>query len=79
MSKVDENKLRAFTDDQTYPTSKENLRASAASKNLDEEVMSLVNEIPDKTYSSSDEVIHAIREFEEEFQNTVWRTKGPNM
>jgi hypothetical protein len=78
MSKVDETKLRTFAEDQTYPTSKESLCASAASHNLDEEVMSLVNEIPDKTYTSSDEVIHAIREFEEEFQTTVWRTKGPN-
>jgi hypothetical protein len=72
------NKLRSFTEDQTYPATKESLRSSAKSHGLDEEVLNLINEIPDKPYASPDDVIHAIREIESEFQTGVWRTTGPN-
>ncbi len=78
MSKIDMNKLRSFTEVQNYPTSKESLRSSAKNQGLDEEVINLINEIPDTSYSSQDEVIHAIREIETEFQTGVWRTPGPN-
>jgi hypothetical protein len=78
MSKIDMEKLRTFTEDQTYPTNKERLRTSAANHGLDEEVINLINEIPDAQYSTQEDVIHAIREIESEYQTGVWRTTGPN-
>jgi prolyl oligopeptidase PreP (S9A serine peptidase family) len=74
MSKIDMTKLRSFTESQNYPTTKTQLRASAEQQKLDEELANLVNEIPDAQYNTQDDVIHAVREVEAQFQTGVWRT-----
>jgi hemin uptake protein HemP len=74
MSKIDMTKLRSFTEAQHYPTHKAQVQSNAESQQLDEELVSLIKEIPDTQYNSQDEVIHAIREVESQFQTGVWRT-----
>jgi hypothetical protein len=77
MSKIDMTKLRSFTDNVSYPTNKEQLRTTATNQQLDEEIVTLINEIPDTQYDTKDDVIHAVREKEAEFQTDVWRTTKP--
>jgi predicted negative regulator of RcsB-dependent stress response len=77
MSKIDMTKLRSFTDAQSYPVDKAQVQSNAKSQNLDEELANLINEIPETQYASQDELIHAVREVESQFQTGVWRTPKP--
>jgi len=75
VSKVDMSKLRSFTEGQSYPVHKESLHASASVQGMDEEVVSLIQEIPETEYNSPDEIIREIRKVESEFQTGVWRNR----
>lgn len=75
MSKVDMEKLRSFTEGQSYPVNKESLHASAAVQGMDEEVVNLIKEIPEAEYNSPDEIVREIRKVEAEFQTGVWRSR----
>jgi len=77
MSKIDMTKLRSFTDTQSYPADKAQIQSNAESQKLDEELANLINEIPDTQYNTQDDLIHAVREIEEQFQTGVWRTTKP--
>lgn len=74
MSKIDMTKLRSFTDTQHYPADKAQIQSNAENQKLDEELANLINEIPDTQYNTRDDLIHAVREIEEQFQTGVWRT-----
>lgn len=77
MSKIDITKLRSFTDAQNYPVNKAQVQSNAQSQNIDAELVTLIDEIPDTQYASQNELIHAVREVESQFQTGVWRTPKP--
>lgn len=79
MSKIDINKLQTYTETNSFPIDKQALVTQARARGADEEVVSFIQDLPDKSYTSQDEVIHAIREREASWQTGVWRTGGSNV
>lgn len=79
MSKIDETRLEQATAIATYPASKQTLIHQVQAGGIDEEIMSFIEDLPDRSYHSSEEVIHAIREIEASRQTDVWRTPGSHM
>jgi hypothetical protein len=73
MSKVAQSKLKSFIEDVHYPTRKPALVSHIQERGADDEIISIMREIPDTTYTSSQEVATAFHEAEATFQTGVWR------
>jgi hypothetical protein len=78
MTKIDTTRLRDYTMSNTYPLTKEQLLAQSRQRGADGEIVALINELPNISYASQEEVVRAVREVETRYQTDVWRTQGAN-
>ncbi len=78
MTKIDTTRLRDYTMSNTYPLTKEQLLAQSRQRGADGEIVALINELPNISYASQEEVVRAVREVETRYQTDVWRTQGKN-